>query len=71
MKPFPPILFLTAEYDASGRYALSARRQNGEEVVGAWTPLVRSHIVAVVVCGHGVITKPSDGDIAQIGRAHV
>jgi len=31
MKPFPPILFLTAEYDASGRYSLSARRQNGEE----------------------------------------
>ncbi len=65
MKPFPPILFLTAEYDASGRYALSARRQNGEEVVVAWTPLVRSHIVAVVVCGHGVITKPADGDIAR------
>ena len=65
MKPFPPILFLTAEYDASGRYSLSARRQNGEEVVGAWTPLVRSHIVAVVICGHGVITKPADGDIAR------
>ena len=65
MKPFPPILFLTAEYDASGRYSLSARRQNGEEVVGAWTPLVRSHIVAVVVCGHGVITKPADGDIVR------
>lgn len=65
MKPFPPILFLTAEYDASGRYALSARRQSGEEVVEVWEPLVRNHIVAVVICGHGVIAKPADSDIAR------
>lgn len=65
MNLYPPILFLVAEYDLSGRYTLSACRQNGVDAVGIETAQTGKYIAAVTICGHGVITKPAVSDIAH------
>ena len=65
MNLFPPILFIAAEYDSSGRYTLSAVRRNGADAAGIEAARDGRHVVAVVICGHGVITKPLASDVAR------
>ncbi len=65
MKIFPPILFLAAEYNASGGYTLYALRQNGDDAGAVDAAPIRNHAVAVIICGRGVISKPADSDTAR------
>lgn len=62
MIPFPETVFIAAEYDDSGDYSLRAVGSNGSDC-----DISRAArcVAAVIICGRGVVTKPSDSDIAR------
>lgn len=56
-----PILFVSAEYDASGDYTLSVFRQRGRADLAQ----ASRSVVIVVVCGRGVVSKPYESEVAR------
>ncbi len=73
MKPpsilLPKIIVLVVEYDASGGYRLEVAdgegRADEKREERPDIPSTDKHLVAVAICGSGVIVKPSDSDTAR------
>lgn len=73
MKMLPLLLnritFVLTEYASDGTYRTEMRLWRSGNLIPVERSAAKNSLVAVVVCGHGVVTKPDDAQIAMRVKA--
>lgn len=63
------VVFLTAESSPDGSCRRAAWLWHTRQLTASDPAAARKHLAALVICGHGVVTKPDDSEIAVRVRA--